>query len=241
MAELTADLTLADLVNATPAAARTLELHGLDYCCGGAKRLDDACAEAGIDPDAVLQELAGSDDGSTPDWDRMSLGELVDHVESSHHGYLHSEMPRLSALAEKVAAVHGANHPELHEVRTTYEALRTELDPHLATEEQTVFPAIRAVGSSEGSDPEAGIAEAIATLMVEHERAGELLTKLRELTVGYATPSDGCASYRGLYDGLAELERDTHLHVHKENNILFPAVLGRGHDGAHDLAASRPA
>jgi regulator of cell morphogenesis and NO signaling len=25
-----------------------------------------------------------------------------------------------------------------------------------------------------------------------------------------------------MLDGLAELERDMHLHVHKENNILFP-------------------
>ena len=58
----------------------------------------------------------------------------------------------------------------------------------------------------------------------EHDTAGALLAHLRELTGGYASPADGCASYEMLYRGLAELEADTHLHVHKENNVLFPMV-----------------
>jgi iron-sulfur cluster repair protein YtfE (RIC family) len=27
------------------------------------------------------------------------------------------------------------------------------------------------------------------------------------------------------FAGLAELEADTHLHIHKENNLLFPLVI----------------
>lgn len=42
---------------------------------------------------------------------------------------------------------------------------------------------------------------------------------------GYEPPEDACNSYRGLYDGLAQLEEGTVLHVHKENNLLFPAVV----------------
>jgi regulator of cell morphogenesis and NO signaling len=62
-------------------------------------------------------------------------------------------------------------------------------------------------------------------MLQEHDRAGELLAQLRAATSGFDVPADGCESYRALYDGLAELEADTHLHVHKENNVLFPAVL----------------
>ncbi len=61
--------------------------------------------------------------------------------------------------------------------------------------------------------------------IVKHDRAGELLARLRKLTDDYKVPADACASYRALFDGLAELEVDTHLHVHKENNVLFPAVV----------------
>ena len=66
---------------------------------------------------------------------------------------------------------------------------------------------------------------ATARAFTEHDRAGEVLARLRALTAGYATPVDGCASYHALYEGLQELETDTHLHIHKENNVLFPAVV----------------
>jgi regulator of cell morphogenesis and NO signaling len=45
------------------------------------------------------------------------------------------------------------------------------------------------------------------------------------LTSIYSPPDDACASYSALFAGLAELEADTHLHVHKENNLLFPVVV----------------
>jgi DNA-binding NarL/FixJ family response regulator len=73
----------------------------------------------------------------------------------------------------------------------------------------------------------------IAGMLAEHDRAEELLDDLRQLTNGYEPPSDGCVSYAACYAGRAELEADTHLHRHKENNLLFPAVvrLGRATPG----------
>ena len=62
-------------------------------------------------------------------------------------------------------------------------------------------------------------------MLREHDRAGDLLDRLRALTGGYVPPADGCASYVAYYQALAEVEADTHLHVHKENNLLFPAVV----------------
>ena len=73
-------------------------------------------------------------------------------------------------------------------------------------------------------------------MLAEHDTAGDLLAQLRTLTGGYVVPDDGCASYQALYDGLAELEADTHLHVHKENNVLFPAVLATERSLAGDPA-----
>ena len=70
-----------------------------------------------------------------------------------------------------------------------------------------------------------GLANPIRRMLLEHDRAGDLLADLRRITGGYEPPADACASYRALYRGLDELESDTHLHVHKENNVLFPAVL----------------
>jgi quercetin dioxygenase-like cupin family protein len=127
-------------------------------------------------------------------------------------------------LADKVVCVHGDRHPELVEVRASLTELRDDLDPHLKREERVLFPMIRSLMGAK-MRPTLSVRSPIAVLGAEHDRAGELLQALRTQTRGYLTPPDGCASYRALYDGLAELEADLHLHVHKENNRLFPEAI----------------
>jgi regulator of cell morphogenesis and NO signaling len=59
----------------------------------------------------------------------------------------------------------------------------------------------------------------------EHDDAGVLLSELRTITDGYAAPEWACETFRALYHGLSELESAMHVHVHLENNILFPRAL----------------
>jgi regulator of cell morphogenesis and NO signaling len=222
------DMTLADIVTTQPSAAPTLERHHLDYCCGGRQTLVDACTANGLDARAVLDELKEAPAEREPDWAAMSPTELVDHLEATHHRYLHDELPRLAALAVKVAGVHASRHPELNTVADLVLALRADLEPHLAKEEQVLFPMIRELAEADPATPPSfhcgSLANPIRVMLLEHDRVGELLAELRALTGDFTPPADACASYTALYDGLAELEADTHLHVHKENNVLFPLV-----------------
>jgi len=219
------------IVTDHPALAGDLERLGLDYCCGGRRRLGDACAELGLDVTAVVDDLsAGARHAPPQGWASMGPVQLVDHIEAAHHAYLHTELPRIEALAEKVEAVHGERHPELAFLRATFDELALELEPHLAREERILFPMIRELvaASDDGPSPVSGggaLSDPIRVMLVDHDRAGELLGQLRGLTAGYVAPDDACASYTALYEALAALEADTHLHVHKENNVLFPAVL----------------
>ena len=226
MSESLLTTTLGDLVTARPDSARILERRGLDYCCGGREQLGDACSRLGIAVKEVVAELAEVTE-SPADWSSMPPAELVDHLESTHHAYLHSELGRLDALATKVAGVHGERHPELAAILETTQAIRADLEPHLAKEERVLFPMIRELATAtEAPSFHCGsLRNPISMMMLEHDRAGDLLARLRELTDNYTPPADGCASYQALFAGLAELEADTHLHVHKENNVLFPAVV----------------
>ena len=220
--------TLAELVTANPALAAHLDRAGLDYCCGGQRRLVDAVTTAGLDVGEVLRALA--DVGAAPeteDWSSMGPAELVEHLESTHHAYLHDALPRVCALADKVVAVHGARHPELADVARLVTELHADLEPHLLKEERVLFPMIRELCNATTAPRFhcGSLANPIRVMGVEHDTAGDLLARLRRTTGDFVVPADGCASYHALYTALVELEADTHLHVHKENNVLFPAVL----------------
>ena len=224
---------LGDLVAEHPHLASVLERWQIDYCCGGDRRLGDACEEAAVEPGDVVAALqaavgappdATSADATVTD---LTPSELADHIERTHHIFLRRELPRLAELADRVLTVHGDRHPELAEVHDTFEELRLDLEPHLAREEQILFPFIREIDSALRSDRtvDGALANPVTVLRDDHEHVGELMARLNRLTDSFTTPADGCASYRSLYDGLGALVADTHVPVPKENNILFPAAI----------------
>ena len=217
--------TLGDIVAGNPATARALDRLGLDYCCHGQRSLESACVEAGLDPRAVLAELDAIESTGDAGWAGLEPPALADHIVESHHRYLKEELPLLDGLAEKVLAVHGERHPELAEVRELVHEIRADLEPHLMKEERILFPAIRDLCQGRRDFPFGSIGNPIRMMLLEHDRAGELLAAVRTATGGYAIPAHACASYRSLYERLEALEADTHLHVHKENHTLFPATL----------------
>ncbi len=232
MVKIDVSTTLAEAVNAFPHLAHEFERRSLDYCCGGARTLGEACALLGVDPQVTVVELSalaatsGSGSGSA-EWTTMAADVLVDHLEATHHRYLWSEMPRVTALVDKIVSVHGDRHPELVEVASCFGQVRSDLEPHMLKEERMLFPMIRDLATSTGmpSFPCGSLQNPISVMLSEHDAVGDLLTRLRGLTDGYTPPTDGCASYAACFAAMAELEADTHLHIHKENNVLFPMVV----------------
>jgi regulator of cell morphogenesis and NO signaling len=222
--------TLAHVVEADVSRSTVLDRLGLDYCCGGTDTIEHACASAGLDTASVLAALDATPEmPDDHDCARLDVPELVAHLVDVHHRYLDAELPELEHLAEKVLGRHGRRHAELHEVRALVAALRADLEPHLLKEERVLFPAILQLRAGTApAFPFGSIENPITMMRVEHDRAGELLERLRNVTGGYAVPDDACASYRALYERLAHLEHDTHLHVFEENHLLFPRAAALG-------------
>ncbi len=228
MQTITTETTIGEIVRAVPARSRIFEKLGIDYCCGGKKPLAEVCLAKGLDPLTVVAVLSSLDDvanASLADADLMSLSDLCDHIQKVHHGYLQEELPRLDFMARKVAAVHGEHEPRLLEIQRLFETFKEAMTSHTQEEDETIFPAIRKLEA--GGADETDFAALLGKLEEEHDRAGAALEKFRSLTDNYTTPGWGCNTFRALYDGLAHLERETHQHVHKENNILFPKVLAK--------------
>lgn len=219
---------LGDLVMARPETMRYFERLGIDYCCGGHRSLSEACAIAKQNPAEVLKGLATLEVPTTGvpslrDWTSAPLVDLIGHIVATHHGYLREELPRLEWLLEKVLRAHGENHSELARVGELYRALVADLTPHMMKEEQILFPFIQSMEQGQtGSACFGTVQSPIRVMELEHEAVGALLTELREITGAYTVPSDGCATFRALYDGFETLERDLHLHIYLENQILHP-------------------
>lgn len=232
-------MTVGELVAGRPGAAIVLERLGIDYCCGGGRELGAVCAEAGTSMEAVVDMVRAEEAGrrerseSDRDWRAAPLSELIGHIVSKHHTYTKAELPRLLALVEKVYSVHGGRHPELHAVRESYRALKAELDRHLVTEEEVLFPAVERLGGSGSVD--SATLSTMRELSGEHDTAGDLLRRMRRDSGNYEPPADGCGSFVALYQGLAALEADLHVHIHLENNVMFPRAT-RG--GSHGPAGS---
>jgi regulator of cell morphogenesis and NO signaling len=229
MTTLTPEISVGQLVADDPRRARLFERLGIDYCCGGRVPLDRACRQKGLDVEAVLSQLA-LDEFEAPhdghdgfDASRVRMAELIDHILSTRHAYLDRELPRLSALAGQVVGAHGLRHPELRAVRDVFNELKDELIFHMLNEEKVLFPTIARLDAAAGIPlPGGSVTGAIRLMEHEHSDAGLALARLRTLTDGYTPPADACPTYRALLDGLAELETDLHVHIHEENNILFP-------------------
>jgi regulator of cell morphogenesis and NO signaling len=239
---------IAAIATAHPETIRVFQRHGIDFCCGGKRHLAEACAERGLAASAVVADLESSLLDSSPgdrDWTAAPLAELVEHIETRYHEKLREELPRLGQMADKVLRVHGDRHPAMvPPLAATLAAMSAEIASHLRDEEALLFPVVRAL-DADGQQPDRTAALAASTELAramdgmehEHVAVGVALARMRALSHDFAPPEGACNTFRGLFHGLEELERELHEHIHLENNILFPRAR-RAADAAQGSVAS---
>ena len=224
---ITEQTTVADIASAIPSSIRVFQRHGIDFCCGGKTPLAVVCRERGVPFGELVGAIEASAQAPQPDatdWNTAPLSRVIDHIIATYHRPLGDELTRLEAMASKVHRVHGGKAAHLARLEAIVLELGRELRSHMRKEELVLFPAICALEQGQ-SDAGARIEAPVAVMEHEHDHAGLLLSELRVITDGYVPPAWACATFRALYQGLAEFEAAMHVHVHLENNILFPRAL----------------
>lgn len=220
------DRTVGEIVAENPSQARVFQSFAIDFCCQGGKTLREACSLKGIGLESVIEQLEAANAEKTAPENNPALlppVELIKYIVDKHHGFLRSELPRIHAMAERVAKVHGGHTPSLVEVFEVFCSMAEELDSHMMKEERMLFPAIQSLCAGEATMmPLDG---PVAVMLQEHDDAGGALARMRELTNGFTPPPEACNTYRALFAGLTELEEDLHRHIHLENSVLFPQAL----------------
>ena len=225
--------TLTEIVTDNIRSAIVFEEFGLDFCCKGNRSLKAACSDKNLDMQKVVNELTNlSKNGNGKDNpNEWQLDFLVDYIINNHHQYVRRMIPVISLHADKVASVHGKNHPETIQIADLFLAVREELEMHMMKEERILFPQIKQMNLTQKensqyfSPPFGTIQNPIRMMEYEHTSAGETLYQIRELSNNYSHPEDACNTFKALYSELKEFEEDLHKHIHLENNILFPKSI----------------
>ncbi|MBB6454842.1 regulator of cell morphogenesis and NO signaling [Salirhabdus euzebyi] len=227
MYTITNNDTPANIIKMYPKASDIFKKYKIDFCCGGDKPLKEVVEKRKLQEDDILMQLNEGYDQwvlrgeQQPNWEEISVKDLIDYITDVHHSYLKEELPALSPLVTKVYRVHGNHHTHLKEVYRLYHELQMELEEHTLKEENEVFPLI--LEHEKQQLPEQ--LEKIKELEDEHDKAGQLLKQLREVTNDYTLPDGACNTYRITYERLRELEEDTFTHIHLENHVLFKKII----------------
>jgi regulator of cell morphogenesis and NO signaling len=230
----TTETKVKDIALSNPQARQILEDAGVDYCCGGAKSLHDACSGAEMSADEILEQLKKNSQevrGDAANWTSAPLSELTHHIRAKHHQYVRAAIPSIQALLVKVKSKHGSAHPEVAAIDELFAKIGREMIMHMQKEEQILFPYIDAVeratkgkGSVEPPFFQT-VRNPIQAMMGEHDSSGDLARQIRTVSGDYTPPADACTSFKALYEALKRFESDLREHVHLENNVLFPRAV----------------
>jgi len=222
------EIKIGEIVTQDFRAAEIFKNAGIDFCCGGNQSLEQACREKHIDStvlEAELTKLENTTVNALHNFNEWNLDFLCDYIVNTHHKTVMKLLPQLTAYTQKIEQVHGVHHPELLEIATLFHQINDELLQHLRKEEEVLFPAIKEALKTNSSESKKLIISEITRMKGEHEFAGGAMDKINVLSDNYSIPDDGCNTYRVTYKLLEEFEDDLHIHVHLENNILYPKAL----------------
>ena len=231
---ITTEKTIGEMVADDYRAAAVFTSYGIDFCCKGNRTIDEVCESKKIASGELLQNLENAltqQGGTATDYRSWPIDLLADYVEKTHHRYVSEKTPVLVQYLQKLCKVHGQRHPELFEITEEFMQSANELASHMKKEEMILFPYVRQLAAAKMSGEKAGrpafgtVQNPIRMMMDEHTVEGERFARIAELTSQYTAPADGCTTYRVAFDMLKEFEQDLHLHIHLENNIMFPKAI----------------
>lgn len=230
---ITKENIIGEIVTKDYRTAAVFEKFGLDFCCNGNRTVAAASQEAGIDPEKLISEITQLPQTGTAaiDYNSWPLDLLADYIEKKHHRYVAGKIPVLQGYLDKISRVHGDRHPELFEIKELFTGCAGELSAHMKKEELILFPYIRKMmeathsGTAGLTAPFGTVQNPVRAMMHEHDTEGERFRKIAALSDQYTPPADGCNTYHITFALLKEFADDLHLHIHLENNILFPKAI----------------
>lgn len=232
--KITENSIIGDLVAQDYRTASVFKEYSVDFCCNGNRTIANACERKKINPANMilkLEKATEENNESTVEHNSWPIDLLADYIEKKHHRYVEQKILEIKPYLDKVTRVHGENHPELHEIKQLFYDSADELTKHMKKEELILFPFVRKLVKYQSTDEKpaspqfVSIHHPIEMMKHDHDTEGERFRKIDKLSNHYQPPQDACNTYKVTFSLLKEFEEDLHLHIHLENNLLFPKAI----------------
>lgn len=228
-------LQLAELAIYIPECIPLFENYGFNYYQNGNQTLKEACDEKGLlfaDIDRELSELQRHSDQHYTVED-MDISMLIHTINGQHH---HNEAETLAAIHHDIrqfvagypAGLADAMH--LYSIDITFGELRTKLSDHCGKEDKLLFPQIGNLLLLQKEKPvmfQHAISKTISLINIleyEHTQAIQLLSEIVSALKKTEVPPGMSGAYQSLLQHFKTFEADFHMHIHIENNVLFPKI-----------------
>nr|WP_281389033.1 hemerythrin domain-containing protein [Spirochaeta isovalerica] len=217
--------TLSELATTYPFIVDILNQYHLDYTFKGGITLKDAVERAGLSYENVTADINLAIDEyivTKPEviyWENEPIDKIIDHIEKKHHRFMEKTIEEIRSLFDSLELT-----PELESLEKIFDELQEEILSHQRQEEMELFPLLKEYSGNRSAEIRHKCVDYMERAMDEHDRTGQVLKDINRMTDHFMQPVDATAELKELYARMDALEKDTFLHIHMENSILFKMI-----------------
>lgn len=216
------------IVTNNPQAASIFNYYGIDFYSRGDRTLEDACIEDNVPMSQLLEELYELKDKSdAPNFASMNMVALATYILRTHHKFTEKKLVFIKNTLDRLVWSCGETDRNVILLREMFEELSVYLRVHMKHEEFIVFPNILKMVRTSRANASfwQTVQDPISSMMHDHIFEVDTLKRLADLTNNYTPPQRSDYALDLTYKAMKELEEDLKMHMHLENNILFPRAL----------------
>ena len=221
-----------DIVKIDSSMMEFFNKEKIDFCCNGHKTIEEVAQEKKLDSKNLLKRIENNieldnskkEGIDLEDFKTLSIEEMVDSLIIDHHKKERDLLFEIDPLLNKILSVHYSNHgQELMRLHSLFADLKKDLEEHFVKEEEITFPLML-----ENKNPSLETIKKVEELESDHEKAGNIIKEMIDLTDWFTAPEDACNTYKYTFELLEKLVKDVFVHIFKENSIMFEKYRGYG-------------
>jgi len=206
-----------DLVGTLIGASEVFRRYDIDFYRIGGLKLSEAAARQKISLDRITEDLSTLAPNPSPP--PTSMFGLMTYIDTRYRTVHRKQLLDAMDLAKAVEADRAIAPLCPAGLSKTLALLFDTLEDHQDNEENNLFPAMI-------NSPRHTLRYPVCRAISEHDEISDQLDTIARSMRGYITPQGSPRSLQALYGLCSALDGDIRLHMHLENNLLFPPFAG---------------